>query len=202
MICPHFLHRSISLLEFLPLLPLSPDLESELLCENLHLSPRVQVPLAKCFQGIVALCAPFVVTFGTLSRSSRAVVETGVCVHHRQTGGLAFDGRVQFSWIIRREQICDFVHTVEVSDSARDHLQGLHHRFFGWRTSSRLQLREVCEPLSQRQQQLRLLSARNGVGKPLAKRCARKGLCATISKSRSLTTGPRQGGVVTSCRRC
>ena len=96
------------------------------------------------------MCA-FVITFGTLSRSSSAVVETGVCVHHRPTGGLAFNGRVQFSWIVRRKQIRDFVHIVEVSDSARDRLQGLHHCFFGWRTSSSLQLLEVCEPLSRAQ---------------------------------------------------
>ena len=32
------------------------------------------------------------------------------------------------------------MHIVEVSDSARDRLQGLHHCFFGWRTFSRLQL--------------------------------------------------------------
>ena len=43
---------------FLPLLPLPQGLESKLLCENLHLSPRAQVPLAKCLQGIVALYAP------------------------------------------------------------------------------------------------------------------------------------------------
>ena len=41
-IFPHFLHRSLSLFAFLPL-PL--DL-SDPLCENLHLSPRAQVPLA------------------------------------------------------------------------------------------------------------------------------------------------------------
>ena len=111
------------------------------------------------------------VTFGTLSHSSRAVVETGVCVRHRPIGGLSFNGGVQFSWIIRRKQIFNFVHIVEVSDSARDRLQGLHHCFFGWRTSSRLQLFEVCVPLSQRQQQLRLVSARDGLGKPLVKRC-------------------------------
>ena len=47
-IFPHFLHRPLSLLDFLPLLALPPDWESELLCENLHLSPRAKVPLAKC----------------------------------------------------------------------------------------------------------------------------------------------------------
>ena len=130
------------------------------------------------------------VTFGALSRPGRAFVETGVCVHHRPSGGLAFDGRVQFSWIIRRKQICDFVHIVEVPDSARDRLQGLHHCFFGWRASSRLQLLEVCEPLSQRQQQFRLVSAREGLGKPLVKRrrvlsCARQDLFVQHSQDRA-----------------
>ena len=97
-----------------------------------------------------------------------------------------------------RKQICDFVHIVEVSDSARDRLQGLHHCFFGWRTFSRLQLLQVCEPLSQRQQQFRLISARYGLGKPLVKRsrvlsCARKDLFVQHSReSRCLTTGQRQ----------
>ena len=45
-ILPHFLHRSLSLFAFLPSPPLPPDFESEPLCENLHLSPRTQVPLA------------------------------------------------------------------------------------------------------------------------------------------------------------
>ena len=39
-IFPHFLHRSVLLFDFLLLLPLPPGLESKLLCENLHLSPR------------------------------------------------------------------------------------------------------------------------------------------------------------------
>ena len=118
------------------------------------------------------------VTFGALSRPGRAFVETGVCVHHRPSGALAFDGRVQFSWIIRRKQICDFVHIVE------------HHSFFGWRASSRLQLLEVCEPLSQRQQQFRLVSAREGLGKPLVKRhrvlsCAPQDLFVQHSQDRA-----------------
>ena len=44
-IFPHFWHRSLSLFAFLPLPPLPLDL-SDPLCENLHLSPRAQVPLA------------------------------------------------------------------------------------------------------------------------------------------------------------
>ena len=89
-----------------------------------------------------------------------------------------------------------------------DRLQGLHHCFLGWRTSSRLQLLEVCEPLSQRQS-----AAVSSCGKgrawqtsrevlPCAKLCSQGSLCATPSGSRSLTTGLRQGGAVTSCRRC
>ena len=50
----------------------------------------------------------FVVACGTFSRTSRAVAETSVCVHHR---------------IVRRKQIYDFVHVVEVSDATRDRLQ-------------------------------------------------------------------------------
>ena len=105
-----------------------------------------------------AVCA-FVVTFGTLSRPRRALIETGVL----RPSLPIFDGRVQFSWIVRRKQICDFAHVVEVSDSTLDRRQGLRHCFFGWRTSSRLQLLEVCEPLPQRQQQFRLISARDGL---------------------------------------
>ena len=186
-IFPHFLHRSLSLLDLFPLLPLAPDLESELLCEKPHLSPSSASALGKVFtRNRCAVCA-FVVTCGTLSRSSRAVVETGVCVQYRPSGGLAFDGRVQFSWIVRRKQI---VHVVEVSDFARDRLQGMHHCFFGWRTSSCLQFREVCEPLSQHQQQLRLVSARDGLGKRLVKRCrvlrcARKDLFVQHSQVRA-----------------
>ena len=78
--------------------------------------------LGVMFAGDRRAVRTFVVTFGTLSRSSRAVVETGVCVHHRPTGGFAFNSRVQFSCIIRREQNCDFVHIVEDSDFARDRL--------------------------------------------------------------------------------
>ena len=82
------------------------------------------------------------------------------------------------------------MHIVEVTDSARDRLRGLHYSFFGWRTFSRLQLLEVCEPLSQRQQQLRLVSARDGLGKPLVKRCrvlgcARKDLFVQHSQDRA-----------------
>ena len=82
------------------------------------------------------------------------------------------------------------MHIVEVSDSARDRLQGLHHCFFGRRTSSRLQLLEVCEPLSQCQQQFRLVWARDGLGKPLVKCCrvlicARKGLFVQHSRDRA-----------------
>ena len=57
-IFPHFLHRSLSLFAFLPLLRLPLDSAADPLCENLHLSPRAQVPLARCLQGFVALCAP------------------------------------------------------------------------------------------------------------------------------------------------
>ena len=57
-IFPHFLHRSLSLFDFLPLFPVPPDLEAKLFRENLHLSPRAQLPLAKCLQGFVALYAP------------------------------------------------------------------------------------------------------------------------------------------------
>ena len=108
----HFLHRSLSLCAFLLLQPLPSGLESKLLCENLHLSPRAQVSLSGAFTGNRCAVCAFVVTFGTLSRSSCAVVETGVCVHDRPTDGLAFNGSVQFSWIVRRKQICDFVHIV------------------------------------------------------------------------------------------
>ena len=113
----------------------------------------------------------FVVAFGTLSRPSRAVAESSVRVHHCPSSSFALDGRVELSRVIRRKQICDFVHVVEVSDSARHRLQGLHHCLFGWRALCRLQLREVCQPLSQRQQQLRLVPAGDGLGKPLVMRC-------------------------------
>ena len=61
----------------------------------------------------------FVVAFGTLSRPSRAVAETSVRVHHCPCSSLALDGRVELPRIIRRKHICDLVHVVEVSDSAR-----------------------------------------------------------------------------------
>ena len=112
----------------------------------------------------------FVVTFGTLSRPSRAVAESSVRFHHCPSSSFALHGRVELFWVIRRKQICDFVHIDEVSDSTRHCLQGLHHCLFGWRASCRLQLLEVCQPLSQRQQQLRLVPAGNGLGKPLVKR--------------------------------
>ena len=54
----HFLHRSLSLFAFLPLPPLPPGFDSEPSCGNLHLTPRAQVPLACCLQGIVALYTP------------------------------------------------------------------------------------------------------------------------------------------------
>ena len=111
----------------------------------------------------------FVIAFGTLSRPSRAVAESSVCVHHCLSSSFALDDRVELSKIIRRKQICDFVHVVEVSDSARHRLQGLHHCLFRWRASCRLQLLEVCKPLSQCQQ--RLVPAGDGLGKPLVKRC-------------------------------
>ena len=72
------------------------------------------------------------VTFGTLSRSSRSVAGTSVCVHHCPAGGFAFIGRVQLSWIAWRKQVCDFMHVAEVSDSTRDCLKGLLHCFFGF----------------------------------------------------------------------
>ena len=155
MIFPHFLHRSLSLFAFLPLPPLPLDL-SHPLCENLQLSPRAQAPLAYTVRA-------FVVAFGTLSRPSRAVAETSICVHHCPSSGLALDGRVELPRIIRRKQICDFVHVVEVSDSARHCPQGLHYCLFGWRASCRLQLLEVCKPLSQCQQQLRLVLQGTGL---------------------------------------
>ena len=90
---------------------------------------------------------------------------------------------------------------VEVSDATRDRLQGLHHCFLGWRTSCRLQLPENCEPLAQRQQQLRFVSSRDRLGKPRVKCCrvfcqAGKGFpCATLSGSHSATTDPRQANI-------
>ena len=55
---------------------------------------------------------------------------------------------------------------------------------------ARLQLLEVCEPMSQRQQQFRLVLARDGFGKPLVKRsrvfsCARKDLFVQHSQDRA-----------------
>ena len=155
-----------------PVFNQTPTLDlSDTLCENLHLSPRAQAPLAKRLQGIVALYAPFVVAFGTLSRPSRAVAETSIRVHHCPSSSLALDGRVELPTFIWRKQIFDLVHVVEVSDSARHCPQGLHYCLFGWRASCRLQLLEVCKPLSQCQQQLRLFPSRDGLGKPLVKRC-------------------------------
>ena len=185
-----FLHRSLSLFAFLPLPPLPPGFESELLCEKLHLSPRAQVPLGVMFtwdRCAVRTCA---ITFGTLSRSSRAVAETRVCVHHRPAGSFASNGRVQLSWIAWRKQVCDFVYVVGVSDTIRDRLQRLRHCFFGWRTSRRLQLLEVCEPLSRRKQQLRFVSAGNRPGNPLVKCCrvlcrARKDFLVQHSQDRA-----------------
>ena len=113
----------------------------------------------------------FVATFGILSRSSLAVAETSFCVHHGPAGGFAFNGRVQLSWTAWHKQVCDFMHVVEVSDTTCDCLRGLHHCFFGWRASRRLQLLEVCEPLSQRRQRLRFVSAGNRLGKLLVKYC-------------------------------
>ena len=132
----------------------------------------------------------FVVAFDTPSRPSRAVAESSVCVHHCPPSSFALDGRAELPRIIRRKQICDFMHVVEVFNSARHRLQGLHHCLFGWRASCRLQLLEVCKPLSQRQQQLRLVPAGDGLGKPLVKRCCvfcrcwPGFLCATLSGSR------------------
>ena len=163
-IFPHFSHRSLSLL----------DQESEL-CENLHLSPRSQVHVAKCLQGIVVLYASLW-SCGTLSHPGRVVIETSVCIH------------------------------VEVFDSVSDRLQGLHHRFFGWRISSCMQFFEVCEPLSH-QQQLRLVSARDGLGKPLRSpaMCSavltRISLCNTLKITQTDDrSAPRR--LETSCRRC
>ena len=124
---------------FLPLLPLPPGMESELLCENLHLSPRAQVPL-ECLQGIVALYAPL---WSPLE---------------------PFPAPAELS--LRR---------VSVSITAQPEA---------------LQLLEVCEPLSQRQQQLRLVSVKDGLGKPLVKRCrvlsfARKDLFVQYSQDRA-----------------
>ena len=61
------------------------------------------------------------------------------------------------------------VYVFEVSDATRDRL--LHHCFFGWRASCRLQPFEICASLSQRQQQARFVSARDKLGKPLVKCC-------------------------------
>ena len=148
-------------------------------CVSLQLSPRAQVPLAKCLQGVVALYAPLwspLANFPTPAEPSLRRVSASITA---QPAALRSMAEYSLPEIIRHKQICDFVHVVEVSDSARDRLQGLHHCFFGWRTSGRLQLHEVCEPLSQRQQQFRLVSAKCGLGKPLVKRrrvlsCARK----------------------------
>ena len=46
LIFPHFLHWCLSLFVFLLLPSLPLGFESDHLCENLHLSPRAQVPLA------------------------------------------------------------------------------------------------------------------------------------------------------------
>ena len=133
----------------------------------------------------------FVVAFGTSSRTSRAVAETSVCIHHCPSSRFALDGRVELPRIIRRKQICDLVHVVEVSDSARHCLQGLHDFLFGWRASCRLQLLEVCKPLSQRQQQLRFVPAGDGLGEPLVKRCCvfcRAGQNFFVQHSQDLAT--------------
>ena len=74
------------------------------------------------FAGNLRTVSTFVVAFGTLSRPSRAVVETSVRIHHRPAGGIAFNGRVELRWVIRREQICDFVHVVEVNAVFRDRI--------------------------------------------------------------------------------
>ena len=66
----------------------------------------------------------FVVAFGTLSRTSRAVAETSICVHHRPAGGFAFNGRVELSWIVWRKQICDFVAVTVFRDCITVSLDG------------------------------------------------------------------------------
>ena len=53
----------------------------------------------KVFTGDRRAVRTFVITFGTLSRSNRAVAETSVCVHHCPAAGFANNGRVQLSWI-------------------------------------------------------------------------------------------------------
>ena len=62
-------------------------------------------------------------------------------------------------------------HVVEVSGAARDGLQGLHRCLLGWRAACRPQLLEVGEPLSQRQQRLRFVSAGNWLREHLVKCC-------------------------------
>ena len=60
----------------------------------------------------------------------------------------------------------------EVSDSARDRLQGLHDCLFGWWTSCRLQLFEICQPPAHLQQKVCFVFARDRFRKALVKcRC-------------------------------
>ena len=171
-IFPHFLHRSLSLFAFLPLPPLPLDLSGPL-CENLHLF--VSSSASACgimLEGNRRAVRTFVVAFGTLSRPSRAVAESSVRVHHCPSSSFALDGRIELSRIIRRKQICDFVHVVAVYDAARDRLQGLHHCLLGWRTSCRLPLLEVCEPLCSPSTTASFLSLQGiGSGEPLVKCC-------------------------------
>ena len=169
-IFPHILHRSLSLLDFLLLLPLPPDLESELLCENLHLSPRAQVPMAKCLQGVVALHAHLwspLAPFPVPDEPSLRRVSASITAHPaalRSMAEYSFPGSFGAS---KSVVSCDIV---EVSGATRDRLQGLHDCFFGWRTSSRLQLDALGKPLVKRS---RVLS------------CARKDLFVQHSQDRA-----------------